>query len=412
MGTFGHGNAVVRMRHQLVGLAARRGAGGGLLTTATNAATLFSPPAAAAAAPRIRCGGFGSTKRFVLSTFVPKKCFFVRRRHTTTTNTTGVHETLVGRAMGHALEQEELFAFDLNGFIVVKNVFTEEEIEAMNAAVDAHEREMVERKGQLRLGGKKGAPLAGDGDTGRQDLGGMLAWPGEEKMLFRKMLAHPKLVPYYIALCGEGYRMDHLPLLIQQKKGADGFDFHGGRLNQDGSWIQGLAYEFVNGRPYCHLLAASIALTTTRTGEGGYAVLPGSHKSNVPVPPDVMKMLKQTESVRNPEIERGDVLLFTEACTHGTIPWSGEGRDGKRRAVLYRFAPANMAYGRSYMPEWPKGTTDGMTDAEKAVLQPPFNPRLDRTLVCDDGTQTTTFARAEFKKAHDAKVFNNPEGYF
>lgn len=333
----------------------------------------------------------------------------MRRRHTT--NTT-VHETLVGRAMGHALEQEELFAFDLNGFIVVKNVFTEEEIEAMNAAVDAHEHEMVERKGQLRLGGKKGAPLAGDGDTGRQDLGGMLAWPGEEKMLFRKMLVHPKLVPYYIALCGEGYRMDHLPLLIQQKKGADGFDFHGGRLNQDGSWIQGLAYEFVNGRPYCHLLAASIALTTTRTGEGGYAVLPGSHKSNVPVPPDVMKMLKQTESVRNPEIERGDVLLFTEACTHGTIPWSGEGRDGKRRAVLYRFAPANMAYGRSYMPEWPKGTTDGMTDAEKAVLQPPFNPRLDRTLVCDDGTQTTTFARAEFKKAHDAKVFNNPEGYF
>ena len=102
----------------------------------------------------------------------------------------------------------------------------------MNAAVDAHEHEMVERKGQLRLGGKKGAPLAGDGDTGRQDLGGMLAWPGEEKMLFRKMLAHPKLVPYYIALCGEGYRMDHLPLLIQQKKGADGFDFHGGRLNR------------------------------------------------------------------------------------------------------------------------------------------------------------------------------------
>ena len=66
--------------------------------------------------------------------------------------------------------------------------------------------------------------------------------------------------------------------------------------------------------------------------------LAGSHKSNVPVPPDVMKMLKQTESVRNPEIEKGDVLLFTEACTHGTIPWTGEGRDGKRRAVLYRLA--------------------------------------------------------------------------
>ncbi len=323
-----------------------------------------------------------------------------------------VHETLLGRAMGHKLTEEELFAFDLSGFIVVKNVFSEAEIERMNQVVDKHEPEMVERKGQLRLGGKKGMPLAGDGTTGRQDLGGMLAWPKGENELFRKMLTHPKLVPYYIALCGEGYRMDHLPLLIQQKRNCDGFDFHGGRLNQDGSWIQGLAYEFVNGRPYCHLLAASVALTTTKTGEGGYAVLPGSHKSNVPVPPDVMKMLKQTESVRNPEIEKGDVLLFTEACTHGTIPWTGEGRDGKRRAVLYRFAPANMAYGRSYLPEWPKGTTDGMSDGEKAVLQPPFNPRLDRNLLCDDGEQTTTFVRADFKKAHDAKVFNNPEGYF
>ena len=200
----------------------------------------------------------------------------MRRRHTTTTNnTTGVvHETLVGRAMGHALEQEELFAFDLNGFIVVKNVFTEEEIEAMNAAVDAHEHEMVERKGQLRLGGKKGAPLAGDGDTGATRSGrhARLAWRGEDAV--PKNARASKTGAVLHRLVRRRVQMDHLPLLIQQKKGADGFDFHGGRLNQDGSWIQGLAYEFVNGRPYCHLLAASIALTTTRTGEGGYAVLP------------------------------------------------------------------------------------------------------------------------------------------
>ena len=66
-----------------------------------------------------------------------------------------VHETLLGRAMGHKLTEEELFAFDLSGFIVVKNVFSEAEIEQMNQVVDKHEPEMVERKGQLRLEGKK-----------------------------------------------------------------------------------------------------------------------------------------------------------------------------------------------------------------------------------------------------------------
>lgn len=299
----------------------------------------------------------------------------------------------------------------------MKNVFTKDEVAEMNKIVDAREHEMVERKGNLRLGGKKGMPLAGDGVTGRQDLGGMLAWSENENKLFRRVLTHPKLVPYYIALCGEGYRMDHLPLLIQQRENCDGFDFHGGRLNQDGSWIQGLAYEFVNGRPYCNLLASSVALTTTKQGDGGYAVVPGSHKSNVPVPPDVMKYITQRDSVRNPEIEAGDILLFSEACTHGTLPWTGE---GKRRAILYRFAPANMAYGRAYLPDngqsmntnqWPEGTTKGMTKAELAVCQAPFNPRLDRELLCDDGENTTTFERAEFKKDHDEKVFKGTK-YF
>lgn len=46
----------------------------------------------------------------------------------------------------------------------------------------------------------------------------------------------------------------------------------------------------------------------------------------------------------------GDVLLFTEAATHGTLPWKAQ---HQRRVVIYRFAPATMAYGRAYTPSWP-----------------------------------------------------------
>ena len=48
----------------------------------------------------------------------------------------------------------------------------------------------------------------------------------------------------------------------------------------------------------------------------------------------------------NPGLEPGDVLFFTEASTHGTLPWSAE---HTRRAALYRFAPATSAYGRAYL---------------------------------------------------------------
>ena len=64
----------------------------------------------------------------------------------------------------------------------------------------------------------------------------------------------------------------------------------------------------------------------------------------------------------------GDVLLFSEATTHGTLPWAS---DTERRTALFRFAPANSAYGRSYL----EGMADmvDLTPEEKAVLQPPFN---------------------------------------
>lgn len=39
-----------------------------------------------------------------------------------------------------------------------------------------------------------------------QDLAGMLGWDIQGGSPFRKLLAHPKLLPYYEELCGKGYR--------------------------------------------------------------------------------------------------------------------------------------------------------------------------------------------------------------
>ena len=76
----------------------------------------------------------------------------------------------------------------------------------------------------------------------------MLGWDAPDRDVFRKVLAHPKLVPYYHTMMGEGYRMDHLPLLIQQAPGADGFVFHGGKMNDDGTWCEELAYQWHGGK--------------------------------------------------------------------------------------------------------------------------------------------------------------------
>ena len=58
----------------------------------------------------------------------------------------------------------------------------------------------------------------GDGINGRLDMSGMLGWEAPYCDPFRKILTHPKLIPYLLQLCGKGNRMDHMPLLIAQNK--------------------------------------------------------------------------------------------------------------------------------------------------------------------------------------------------
>ncbi|KAK3256866.1 hypothetical protein CYMTET_34024 [Cymbomonas tetramitiformis] len=153
-------------------------------------------------------------------------------------------ERRVNRAASYSsctMTPAEKYLFDLNGYVVVKNVLTPEELGLCNKVIDARSDQLQERKGKLRL--TKSSALGGDGSTGRADLGGLLEWPIAESKTFRSILNHERLMPYYNALCGEGYRMDHMPLLITQQPGAEGFTFHGGATgasyNSNTSLLQG-----------------------------------------------------------------------------------------------------------------------------------------------------------------------------
>ena len=72
---------------------------------------------------------------------------------------------------------------------------------------------------------KSGTYMSADGP--RIDLGGLLSW---ETPAFRRLLTHPKLIPYLIGLLGHGYRMDHQPFVIIQNANSEGFSLHGGPL--------------------------------------------------------------------------------------------------------------------------------------------------------------------------------------
>jgi ectoine hydroxylase-related dioxygenase (phytanoyl-CoA dioxygenase family) len=121
-------------------------------------------------------------------------------------------------------------------------------------------------------------------------------------------------------------------------------------------------------------------------GDGGLCLIPGSHKGNYACPQPVRKWEQHQDIVRQITCRAGDVVIFTEAVTHGTQPWTA---DHDRRSVLFRMSPGNLAYATGYLPTWPESMLNELTPEQRAVLEPPYHARLERPVLGDDGKLAT-----------------------
>jgi ectoine hydroxylase-related dioxygenase (phytanoyl-CoA dioxygenase family) len=309
------------------------------------------------------------------------------------------------------MTEDERYLFDLNGYLIVRGVLTQGEVKQANDAIDRHLSEAVERQDAGLRNAVRGSKMYGTG-PGRKDLGGVLEWTeNEDAKVFQSILAHPRLVPLFHGILGKGYRMDHLPFCIIQDQGAEGFQLHGGTIDcTTGQYNPHLAYTCHQNQIHCSLLGVNVMLTDHNGGDGGFCVVPGSHKSNFKMPKGMVDGQVYSDFIRQPETKAGDVLLFSEGTVHGALPWTPQ--DRQRRVCLFRFAPATHAYGRSYFGHeggrWPPAMYKGLTEAQRAVLEPPYANRLDRPniivpVVGDGEVEITT--RSERKKQHDKQVF-------
>lgn len=330
-------------------------------------------------------------------TFISPSAFTAR-----TFQKAGSSKQMATASRAFRMTDEEKFFFDLNGFIHIRGALDADEVKALNEAVDAHAGDVKERRDPALKNAKAGTLLGGTGDKGRGDLGGMLGWPKPHCEPFRALLDHPRILPYLLDLCGPGYRMDHLPLLITQEKGSEGFKLHGGPLTEEGDFNPTLQYRCVRGQFFNSLLAMSVQITDHNDGDGGFCVVRGSHKMNFPVPAAFLDGEIAKEHLYQPVTRAGDVLFFSEATVHGAMPWTA---DRQRRVVIYRFAPATLAYGRSYSPQWPQEMLDGLTPNQRAVLEPPYAVRLDRPVVVPGEEEPSVTRRAAKKRAFDEEVF-------
>ena len=125
------------------------------------------------------------------------------------------------------MNDDDKFFFDLKGFVHLKGVLSQEEVDRCNAAIDAHADRFFQTERTL-----EGNSKVLGGANKQKWMEGMLEWERPHCEPFRDLLVHAKIQPYLNELLGSGYRLDHGPLLIAMDKGDGGHYLHGGGVER------------------------------------------------------------------------------------------------------------------------------------------------------------------------------------
>lgn len=172
---------------------------------------------------------------------------------------------------------------------------------------------------------------------------------------FVDLLDHPAALAVLDEVHGPATRLDHA-YAIRMAPDTSGLGLHGGAV----PWDPAQFYVHDQGRPRAGLVTLSWALVDHPPGGGGFGCIPGSHRAGLPIPPGAEAMVVEVP------VGAGDLLVFTEALAHCTVPWRGP---VERLALLYKYSPGSSAW--STWDHLRPALDLPLTERQRRLLQPP-----------------------------------------
>jgi hypothetical protein len=252
-----------------------------------------------------------------------------------------------------AMNRSEQYFFDVNGYLTVRDALTPEQVAGLNAQIDERIAEHDEPD----------APQLG--------FSHCLGWRGA----MVDLIDNPRIEPYLDALLGPPpyarddsgpfHRLDHTYATVLRPHAPDAgaWHLHGGNTPFD----PGQFYHVSEGRMYNGLVVIAYNLTDVGEHDGGFGCVPGSHKANFRIPPDWNDLRKSNPIARAVTGPAGSAVVFTEALSHGTLPWHGQ---HERRTVFFKFNAFCTAFSGRYLDQaampWPE-----LNERQRAILEPP-----------------------------------------
>jgi hypothetical protein len=238
------------------------------------------------------------------------------------------------------MHDEERYLFDLQGYLTVQEALAPEVVGELNAAID--------RMAAQELGA----------DVTTHRFGDLLA----RGRVFRDLIDNPRVMPVVAELLGDNLRLDHdYADVIRAGLGPIGAVLHGGTR----PFRPGEFYWSGDGNLHSGLLVVAYNLKDVGPDDGGFACVPGSHKSAFRFPDSWKQLSDPHPTVRRVTGPAGSAIIFTEAMVHGTLPWRGH---DERRTIFYKYNPAPLAWSRKY---YDSADYPDLTTAQRDLLRTP-----------------------------------------
>lgn len=260
------------------------------------------------------------------------------------------------------MNNRQKYLFDLQGFLLVEGVLSLADCDAAIEKIKARAKPMEKTPD-------------GYAANGTWESASGLYEAGEP---FIKLIDQPKITEVLAEIIGPALRCESCYSFVRHK-GCPPFEMHGGHR---GGRVN-FRYAVYNGQIHTGLTVVAIALQDIREEDGGFACIPGSHKSDFSVPAEERKELYALGGslVRTIAAPKGSSIIFTETLAHGAASWQN---DTPRYGLFYKFNDRAAIYHAQEHRRPSAAALAQMTDAQKCYFNlayqafgPPENPRND-----------------------------------
>lgn len=238
------------------------------------------------------------------------------------------------------VSDDDRFAFDCLGYLHLRGAMGAEELAEYDAWVEA------------TAGVDPVAVNQGDAEALRHQLNRPVSRVFDADSRFGRFLDHPVVEPYLVELLGDDYKHIDNDLYFTYPGYAGGGWHRGVRAHPTG--------HVVDGRFICPMVKVFYCLSDVGPGQGEFVVVPGSHRSMLPM---VLERVDLPAQHIFDDITAGDIILFNEALLHNGRP---NPSDHLRRTMIVNFGRADAGVWPGYRPT-PR-TLAAVTPRQREIL--------------------------------------------